>query len=168
MKSSRASGFMLVAALLITGLFLATGLGIMSAQASRYEASAKLADTLQAKNAALAGLDDVRVKLSKDVRFPPRKAKGRGQQRFAYSETLAEADPATGQPELSYAVTVDYGYEEEVQIRTRPLPFRWGLYRLTVSGYVGPRAEPIAQSMLYAEYHIGTGSLIRFEDRSSL
>lgn len=162
---------MLVAALLITGIFLATGLGIMSAQATRYEASAKLADTLQAKNAALAGLDDVRVKLSKDVRFPPRKAKGRGQDRFSYSETLFPAEGTVlldGQQEVSYSVTVDYGYEEEVQIRTRALPYRWGLYRLTISGYVGPRAEPIAQSMVYAEYHIGTGAIIRFEDRSSL
>ncbi len=159
---------MLVAALLITGIFLATGLGIMSAQATRYEGSAKLADSLQAKNAALAGLDDVRVKLSKDVRFPPRKAKMRGQDRFAYSETLVVADPANSQQEVSYSVTVDYGLEEEVQIRTRALPYRWGLYRLTISGYVGPRAEPVAQSMVYAEYHIGTGSIIRFEDRSSL
>ncbi len=161
----RRRGFLLIAALLITVIFLATGLGIMSAQASRYEASARLADTLQAKNAALAGLDDVRVKLSKDVRFPPRKSRLRGQEKFAYSETLTAPGVV---PEVSYAVIVDYGLEEEIQIRTKWLPYRWGLYRVTVNGYVGPRANPIAQSMLYAEYHIGAGAFIRFEDRSSL
>jgi hypothetical protein len=166
-------GFMMVAALLITIIFLVTGLGVLSAQASRYAASARIAEGMQAKNAALAGLEDVRVKLAKDVHFPPRKSKNRGQTKFSYSETLFE-DPADINRQVTYSVVVDYALERQCQVVAEDptlvqwLPYRWGLYRITVSGYVGPRAEPIAQSLFYAEYDIGTGKFIRFQDRSSL
>ncbi len=157
-------GFVLVAALMIGVIFLVTGLGIMSAQASRYAASAVIAEGLQAKNAALSGLEDVRVKLAKDVKFPPRKSKDRGQSKFAYSENLL-VDP--DRP-VSYSVVIDYELEREVNVPNRWAPYRWGGYRITVSGYVGPRNSPIAQAMVYAEYDINTGQFIRLEDRSSL
>lgn len=157
-------GFVLVAALMIGVIFLVTGLGIMSAQASRYAASAVIAEGLQAKNAALSGLEDVRVKLAKDVKFPPRKSKDRGQSKFAYSENLL-VDP--DRP-VSYSVVIDYELEREVNVPNRWAPYRWGVYRITVSGYVGPRNSPIAQAMVYAEYDINTGQFIRLEDRSSL
>ncbi len=173
MRRGRRDGFLLVASLLITMIFLVTGLGIMSAQASRYAASARVAEGVQAKNAALSGLEDVRVKLAKDVQFPPRKSKNRGQMKFAYSETLFEV---SGEPnsKVTYSVVVDFELERQCQVvnpdpsLTQWLPFRWGIYRITVSGYVGPRNSPIAQSLLYAEYDIGTGQFIRFEDRSAL
>ena len=166
-------GFLLVASLMVTVVFLVTGLGIMGAQASRYAASARVAEGVQAKNAALSGLEDVRVKLAKDVQFPPRKSKARDQTKFAYSETLYEV---TGEPEtkITYSVVVDFALERQCQVinpdpsLTQWLPYRWGIYRITVSGYVGPRDQPLAQSMLYAEYDIGEGRFIRFEDRSSL
>jgi hypothetical protein len=163
----------MVAALLVTIIFLVTGLGVLSAQAARYAASARVAEGMQAKNAALAGLEDVRVKLAKDVHFPPRKSKRRGQTKFAYSETLFE-DPGDANRQVTYSVVVDFALERQCQVANPDpdliqwLPYRWGLYRITVSGYVGPRAQPIAQSMFYAEYDIGTAQFIRFEDRSSL
>ena len=92
MIKSHKRGFVLVAVLLISIILLVSGLGIMSAQASRYAASAVISEGLQARNAALSGLEDVRVKLAKDVKFPPRKSKDRGQFKFAYSEDLS-ADP---------------------------------------------------------------------------
>lgn len=183
MRHRRRRGFLLIAALLITIILLVSGLGVMSAQASRYAASARIAEGMQAKNAALSGLEDVRVKLAKDVKFPPRAANRRGvnedddddeatpagprQSKFAYSETLFD-DPAEPDSQVSYSVVVDYALEREVQAPNRWQPFRWGLYKVTVSGYVGPRDTPIAQAMLYAEYNIDTGEFIRFEDRSSL
>lgn len=166
-------GFLLVSALLITIIFLVSGLGVLSAQASRYAASARIAEGMQAKNAALAGLEDVRVKLAKDVHFPPRKSKNRGQTKFAFSETLFE-DPSDITRQVTYSVVVDYALERQCQVvdpnaeLIEWLPYRWGLYRITVSGYVGPRAQPIAQSMFYAEYDIGTAQFIRFQDRGSL
>lgn len=169
----RRGGFLLVAALLITIVFLVSGLGILSAQASRYAASARIAEGMQAKNAALAGLEDVRVKLAKDVHFPPRKSKARGQSKFAYSETLSEPGVELNR-QVTYSVVVDFGLEREVQVpNPEPslvqwLPYRWGVYRITVSGYVGPRAKPSAQSLFYAEYDIGTARFIRFQDRGSL
>ena len=63
----RRRAFVLITALLLSVILLVSGLGIMSAQASRYAASALIADSLQAKNAALSGMEDVRVKLAKDV-----------------------------------------------------------------------------------------------------
>jgi hypothetical protein len=166
MRRSR-RGFLLVAALLITVILLVSGLGVMSAQASRYNASARIAEGIQAKNAAMSGLEDVRVKLAKDVKFPPRKSKARGQTKYAYSETLFE-DPDDPNAEVSYSVVVDFALEREVAAPNRWEPYRWGLYKVTVSGYVGPRDTPIAQSQLYAEYNIDTGEFIRFEDRGSL
>lgn len=158
-------GFLLVAALMLTTLFLVTGLGLLSAQASRYASAARIAEGIQAKNAALSGMEDVRVKLAKDVKFPPRKSKERNQFKFAYSENLPTPP---GAPPISYSVVVDYELEHEVQVPNRFEPYRWGVYRINVSGFYGPRAEPIAQSALYAEYDISTGRFIRFEDRSSL
>lgn len=157
----------MVAALLLGLILLVTGLGLMSAQASRYGAAARLPEALQAKNAALSGLEDARVKLAKDVKFPPRKSKDRGQTKFAYSENLFD-DPASGEPPVSYSVVIDYALEQECQVANRWEPYRWGVYRIAVSGYLGPRNEPIAQSLIYAEYDINTGQLIRFEDRGSL
>ncbi len=112
-------------------------------------------------------MEDVRVKLAKDVKFPPRKNKERDQYKFAYSEVLSEAtDPIP----FSYSVIIDYELEYEVQVpkNNRWSPYRWGVYRINVSGYYGDRAKPIATSMLYAEYDISTARFIRFEDRSSL
>ena len=156
--------FVLVTALLLSIILLVSGLGVMSAQASRYAASALIADSLQAKNAALSGLEDVRVKLAKDVKFPPRKSKARGQSKFAYSEDLI-TDPVKP---VSYAIIVDFDLEREISLPDRFAPYRWGVYRISVSGYVGPRNEPIAVSQMYAEYDIDTGQFIRFEDYSSL
>ena len=164
MMRRRRRAFVLITALLLSVILLVSGLGIMSAQASRYAASALIADSLQAKNAALSGIEDVRVKLAKDVKFPPRKSKDRGQTKFAYSENLL-LDP--DRP-VSYSVIVDFEYEREVNVQGRFAPFRWGVYRITVNGYVGPRNEPIALCQLYAEYDISTGQFLRFEDKSSL
>jgi hypothetical protein len=161
----RRRAFVLITALLLSVILLVSGLGVMSAQASRYAASALIADSLQAKNAALSGMEDVRVKLAKDVKFPPRKSKSRGQTKFAYSENLDESDPARP---VSYAVVVDFEYEREAIVQGQFAPFRWGVYRITVNGYVGPRNEPIALCQLYAEYDISTGQFLRFEDRSAL
>ena len=160
----RRRAFVLITALLLSVILLVSGLGVMSAQASRYAASALIADSLQAKNAALSGMEDVRVKLAKDVKFPPRKSKDRGQTKFAYSENL---DNDAERP-VSYSVIVDFEYEREAIAQGRFAPYRWGVYRITVNGYVGPRNEPIALCQLYAEYDISTGQFLRFEDKSSL
>lgn len=164
-------GFLLVASLMISMLFLVTGLGLLSAQVSRYASAARVAESLQAKNAALSGLEDVRVKLNKDVKFPPRKSVDKDQYKFAYSENI---EVPAGSPAVSYTVVVDYELEYEAQVPRQVGdslgfgPQRWGCYRITVTGFYGPRAEPIAQSNFYAEYDISTGQYIRFDDRSSL
>ncbi len=163
----RSSGFLLVASLMLSTLFLVAGLGLLGAQSSRYAAATRVAEGLQAKNAALSGMEDVRVKLAKDVKFPPRSSKDREQYRFAYSENVGKAGE---EPEVSYTVVIDYELEREVQVPAvnRWGPYRWGVYRISVSGFYGPRAEPVATSVLYAEYDIATAKFIRFEDRSSL
>lgn len=167
MNRSKNSGFLLVVALLIASIMLVSGLGIMSAQASRYAASARIALGVQARDAALSGFEDVRVKLDKDVRFPPPRFKSGGQYKFSYSEVLYN-DPDGEKTSVSYGVVVDTELERVVQPSNSPQIYKWGLYRITVTGFVGPRDDPVAQSMLYAEYDIGTGRFIRFEDRSSL
>lgn len=172
-------GFVLVATLLIIVIFLVTGLGILSAQATRYASAARLVEGVQAKNAALSALEDVRVKLAKDVQFPPRrKGEEPAQFKFAYSEQLypQPGDPPLADPnqQVSYTVVVDFGLVRQYQVMPKDpdkaewLPYRWGVYRITASGFVGPREDPVAQAMVYAEYDIDTGKFIRFDDRSSL
>lgn len=170
----RPRGFLIIAALLITIIFLVTGIGILSAQASRYGASVRVAEGMMAKNAALSGLEDVRVKLAKDVNFPPTKSKHRNQTKFAYSEILYDGDGDLNR-QVTYSVVIDFALEREAQVTTplperkdQWLPYRWGVYRIDVVGFVGPRHDPISQSNFYAEFDIGSGKFIRFEDQSSL
>ena len=63
-------GSLIVAALLLFAIMLSLGLGLMSAQVSRMRAAKAQALSIQARALALAGWDDVRLKLGKDILFP--------------------------------------------------------------------------------------------------
>lgn len=168
----RRRGFLLILSLLLVTIILILGMGLLGSQAPKYGAAVRAADAAQARAMALAGMEDARIKLAKDVQFPPRQDKDRPidpdhlrQDKFAYSETL-RGNPDS-QNHLGYTVIVDFKYEREVVVPNVDEPVRYGIYRLTSIGFVGPRADPIAQRSVYAEYDIQTGNFIRFEDRGS-
>lgn len=166
---SQPRAFLLVSSLLLALILLVTGMGLMAAQSSRYAQAAQVSAEAQAENAALSGFEDVKVKLASDVEFPPNAGDDPNQNQFSYGEVLV--DNGT-QPVVSYSVVVDYAMQREaeqpVTAYEESLPYRWGLYRVTVTGYVGPQEDPIAKRVFYAEYDITAGRFIRFDDQEAL
>ncbi|MGE0492070.1 MAG: hypothetical protein AB7S38_22845 [Vulcanimicrobiota bacterium] len=161
-------GFMLVMCLLILAVVLVAGLGLLGSQAAKYRSSQRVVQASQAKALALAGMEDARVKLAKDVRFPPKRNKDKNQFIFSYAEDLRDPNATPPADQLGYTVFVDYQLEREVFVQGDDNPVRYGLYRITTIGLVGPRGDPYASRVMYAEFDIVAGHFVRFEDRGSL
>lgn len=135
----RRRGFLLITALMLTIILLLVGMGLLGSQASRYEAARQASFSSQARQLALAGLEDARVKMELDINFPP--PQGPGQFLFSYSEflDLPYPTPVTG----SYSVTVDSTYAQD--------PAAGLYYTITSVGSLGPPIAPTAQYRLTAE-----------------
>ncbi|MBI3929354.1 MAG: hypothetical protein HY319_27655 [Armatimonadetes bacterium] len=164
----RRRGFMMVLCLLMLTLLLVAGMALHGSQAAKYRGAVSAVGGVQAKAAALSGMDDARLKLAKDVRFPPKKGKEKGQIKFAYSENLRNPATTPEPEQVGYTVVVDYSDEVEVVVPPFDQPVRYGIYKITSIGLVGPRDRPIAQRILYAEWDIERGRFIRFDDHGSL
>lgn len=133
----RRRGFLLITSLMITVILLLLGMGMLGSQSSRYEASKQSAYSSQARQLAVAGLEDARIKLELDVNFPP--PPGPGQVRFSYSESLELPydPPVTG----TYTVTIDMTHADDA-----------GRYiTVTSVGSVGNPTEPVGQYRLRGE-----------------
>ena len=118
----RRKGFLLITTLLVLVVMFVLGMGLMSSQAARCRAALRMSDAVLARQIALAGLEDARVKLNLDICFPPPPAGGftsaayssgsfdnvtqqQTQPLFTYSETIDI--PSTPPRKGVYAVTVD-------------------------------------------------------------
>ncbi len=98
----RRRGFLLIFGLLVLVVLLILGLGFLGKQADAYRSATQAAASSVALECAMAGLEDARVKLMKDLRFPP---PGDVEQlQFAYTEVLNDLD---GTPVGAYTVTID-------------------------------------------------------------
>lgn len=93
-------GSTLVVSLLLGVLILLLGMALLSVQSSHRRAARALEAGVQAKLLAEAGLEDARVKLSRDPFYPD--ATGSAQPTFSYTETLPSG-PSKG----SFSVTID-------------------------------------------------------------
>jgi hypothetical protein len=102
-------GFLLVFALLVLVLLFTLGLGFVGKQADTYRAASKTVDAAVAMECAMAGLEDARVKLMKNLRFPP--PGDDDQVIFSYTEILFDLDETT--PIGSYTVTIDRRWEAD-------------------------------------------------------
>lgn len=132
--------FMLIVVLLVAALVMTLGLGYLSGNSPRYNASVYAKSSAQAKALAEAGLEDARVKLQKDPRFPP--IGDATQTTFAYRETLQDLD---GQLAGSYVVTLDWTY----------LVAPYYVVVVTSQGLVGPDpAKPTGNCVLHAEFDL--------------
>lgn len=133
-------GFLLVTALLIVAVMLLLGAGLLGSQAARYQAVGHQARVVQARALAMSGLEDARIKLEKDLFFPP--PPGPGQTTFSYSETVA----LPGNPpfdEGTYAVLIDNSQTID--------PNNYGVIVVTSLGSLGPSDDPVAQYRIRAE-----------------
>ena len=95
-------GFLLILSLLLCVFLLLCGMAFMGKRAAQYRGAFAMQKGIRARALAEAGLEDARVKLDKDVSFPP--PGDRDQTLFTYSETVRDS---AGQVVGSYTVTVD-------------------------------------------------------------
>lgn len=135
----RKRGFALVVSFLLLLVVFVLGLGFLGKRIALYKEALSARASSQARAAALAGMEDVRVKLEKDKSFPP--AGSYQQQLFNYSEPL-----------LSVAGSEVGGYHVTVDKRLQQLPY--GLIRVTSVGWSGPADNPAATRKIYAELDI--------------
>ena len=96
----RKRGFLLITALLIIIILMLIGMGFLGSQAARYRAALRSAESSQARQLALAGLEDARIKMELDENFPPKGALN--QDTFSYSEKLT----ITSTPSVNGTYTV--------------------------------------------------------------
>ena len=100
MRSRRA--FLLVVVLFLSLILFVAGMGYLSSRASLHRSALRAVLATQALEAAEAGVEDVRVKMLKDLDFPPPSTED--QTRFAYTETLTDS---LGVARARYTVEVD-------------------------------------------------------------
>lgn len=105
---ARSRGSALVLTLLLGSLILVLGMALLSVQSSHRRAARSLETSMQAKLAAEAGLEDARVKLSRDPFYPD--SAGSAQPLVCYTEKLSSATGATAG---SYTVCVDRSRVDE-------------------------------------------------------
>lgn len=129
-------------ALLLISLVLVMILGFLGLRGLEYSSTAKIQSLALAQSLAEGGMEDARVKLEKDMFFPP--LTGYGQDTFTYSEDVT--DPATGQPVGGYTVTLD--------VSQRVAPFC--LVRMQSIGAAGLRTNPRARYRIYAELDVSS------------
>ena len=161
----RRRGFMLVAVLLFSLILFALGLGLLGGRVSQYRGSYFQQRAAGALALARSGLEDARLKLSKDLQFPI----GRNPEQtvFSYSEDVTNI---AGNFVGSYTVNID---------RTWALP-PYEVLVITSIGNVGPPGQEGSRRRLRAELDLaelvrGTTNpnpdyyrLIHLEDLGSL
>jgi len=132
-------GFALVVSFLLLLVVFVLGLGFLGKRVALYKEALSARSASQARAAALAGMEDARVKLEKDGNFPP--LGSTDQQLFSYSEPL-----------LSLAGTEVGGYTVTIDKRLQKLPY--ALIRVNSVGWSGPADNPAATRRLYGELDI--------------
>lgn len=125
-------GMLMIVALLVLGVALVAGIGLMSSQVANYRGVNAVEEQAQALALAQAGLEDARVKLEKDLDFPP--AGDPAQKLFTYSEDLVVGGKRLG----SYRVSIDTSF----------VSTDYDMIRITSTGLVGPSEDPRAQRTL--------------------
>lgn len=139
---------MLVVALLLTVILLLMGMGLIGKRSLEYSSIPALAARAQACALAQAGMEDARVKLEKDLFFPP--VEGFFQTTFTYTEEVT--DPDTGDRVGSYTVSVTLDRKLE--------PYK--IVRILSVGSAGPLVnDPAARYKIYAELDVAN------EDRNN-
>lgn len=104
----RRRGSILVTVLLLLSVLFVLGIGFMYKRLEQYRAAVRSAHAAQARALALAGLEQVRIRLDKDPLFPLPGASD--QNEFGFSEEVLDGD---GEPVGSFSVVVDSRYARQ-------------------------------------------------------
>lgn len=127
---------MLMTCLLLAVVLLVVVLGMLGSRGPQQEASASLRHHMQALSLAEAGLENVRSKLAKDVKFPP--VASPDQPYFSFSEAVYDVDN-----------TVVGSYQVHIDQELEQAPYY--VYRITSVGTLGELSRPLARTRLYEE-----------------
>lgn len=82
---------------------LMIGMGLVGSEASRYRAAMRTSESVQARQLALAGLEDARIKMELDVNFPPPPETGPVTGAGSGSGSVYAAGPDATQPLFTYS-----------------------------------------------------------------
>ena len=145
-------GFLLPAVLLLGTLMLIMGMALMTSKTYQQRQLSESALGLQALELARAGLEDGRVKLLKDPKFPPPSI--HGQNRFCYSQAL---DSSQGKRIGLFQVELDWSYDQSP----------YDVLKLRSTGWLGASPEQAqAQRTVEAAFRMETGgwTMIRYDE----
>jgi len=130
----RRRGFLLITVLLLLTILLVLCGAYLRSQANYYRAARFSSWKAGARQLALSGLEDVRVKLLKDYQYPPLSLT---QQRFSYVENVRDA---SGALVGTYRVTLQGHYSEKP----------YSLLYVQCEGHLGPPEQPLASHTVTA------------------
>ncbi|MFN8608412.1 MAG: hypothetical protein U0931_12820 [Vulcanimicrobiota bacterium] len=133
-------GFVLIFSLLLLLLLALGGMILLGQRAAQYRASVLASKTAVARALAQAGLEDARVKLEKDLNFPP--PGDQNQVVFSYDEPVTDLD---GKLVGYYFVTVDSRHRTPLQ---PPAPNEPSIVVVTAMGRAGQ--DPKEPEAVYA------------------
>ncbi len=126
-------GFTIILCLLLSLLLLVIVLGMLGARGPMQEAAAGARQHTQARALAEAGMEDVRVKLGKDLKFPP--VPTPDQPVFSYAETVYDIDDSVVG---SFQVKIDQSLDQAPYF----------VLQVTSTGLLGSGHSPVAQVRL--------------------
>lgn len=133
-------GSSLVLSLLLIGLLMMMGLAFLGQHGAGRQSSTRFAQSLQAKQLARAGLEEVRARLATDLNYPPQPQAW--SLPYTSTEDVLDNDGITL---LGYhTVTVD------ASLMAAP----YGVLRVTSVGTVGDHQVALAVHTLYAEIDV--------------
>jgi Tfp pilus assembly protein PilX len=141
-KKRRQSGFLVVTALMILIVLVLLGMGFLGSQANRYRSVISAAQAAQARQLAMAGLEDARIKMQNDLDFPPPPA-GPDQTSFSYCENMT-LGPVGQQLQGNYQVIINTAYATD--------PY-W-VFEVQSVGSLGDPLAPSAQYVLTGEIDV--------------
>lgn len=126
-------GFTIILCLLLSLLLLVIVLGMLGARGPMQEVAAGTRQHAQARALAEAGLEDVRVKLGKDLKFPP--VPTPEQPVFSYGEAVYDVDDTMVG---TFQVKIDQSLDQAPYF----------VLRVTSTGVLGTAERPLAQVTL--------------------
>ena len=134
----RRRGFLLLMSLLLMAIIAVLGVGFATSRQRRYSAAARAVALAQAKALAQAGMEDARLKIERDVAFPPQVSLD--QTSYSYVENVTAGTTTLGH----YVVTVNTAFA---------VPPCYTL-RVQSEGMVGDSNKPSATFTIAAEFDI--------------
>ncbi len=128
-------GYAMVVTIAVGLVLLLLSLGFLNKRVMEYRGAYQTAYQTQALALARAGLEDARIKLCKDGKFPPNTSDD--QRSFSYTEEVTAN-------EESYTVILDTTLKESP----------YAIVRVTSIGTAGPMGAPIARRKIVAELDV--------------